>query len=522
MDSSNVACFQVHDHRKQGTGAKDVSPYPKNRALGELFPLERFEGENQRPSDFIDSSHGFTSKSEVSINSLPAEALMLIFEQVRSLQPCVTSDERTPTLCSWRDISKSPITLSHVCTDWRRLALGLPNLWTHIDLGPLHFRCPTQRARLDAFMTRSGQALIDIHMIEPPRNVIFVFDSEDADELLKFFALVAPRTWSINLVATRSLFWSKFFRSALGFCIENCQPGILTQMTIQVAEGRRPDFTDSSPQALFGQTRERVEALCLPITDLRLSSFHFPWGSGAYHELAVLHLSGSGVIPELQLVAILKSSPRLQVFKFRIKIENPHVGSDPIEPVRLEDLEVLVISSDEEWYLGCILRWITPGTKPLSLSIVNPFLRGSNFPSKSVVASFFARSNVTHLHATSFDGYLELMEVLRLSSTIRVLAVDSFHCNQLQNKDGSSSDLIIDALYVIRSSQFGHGIFNWHTIEAFIKKHQVQSLILWKYDFRYCGIGTGAETTIPDNLSTICPHVRVLANEDPNPVGECC
>ncbi|KAI5822780.1 hypothetical protein K523DRAFT_256385, partial [Schizophyllum commune Tattone D] len=61
-------------------------------------------------------------------NKLPHEVLELIFEFGRpkydSFLPCWPSD-RTLRDC---------LAITHVCADWRRVALGLPFLWANIDL----------------------------------------------------------------------------------------------------------------------------------------------------------------------------------------------------------------------------------------------------------------------------------------------------------------------------------------------------------------------------------------------------
>ncbi|KAF8600323.1 hypothetical protein BDV93DRAFT_525475, partial [Ceratobasidium sp. AG-I] len=65
------------------------------------------------------------------INTLPPEILSSIFVTVvdASIYACSTGDDSYGT-------SEYPTLISSVCTYWRRVALGTPYLWSHIDLMP--------------------------------------------------------------------------------------------------------------------------------------------------------------------------------------------------------------------------------------------------------------------------------------------------------------------------------------------------------------------------------------------------
>lgn len=461
----------------------------------------------------------------LSINSLPTEILAHIFYRVLGVQSCPLNGEEAHSPTKALKFMKCPVTLSHVCSGWRRLAIDLPSLWSHIDLVPGQFRGTDERLQnqLDTYMTRSCQTLLDLHIIETVSNG-GLFASREADPaIVEFLCTISLRLQSINLSVAFGPHPGYFFRSVLAACFAGCKSKTLTKIAIEVVSrhGRFDISRGIHFHTLTGQSEETTEAIFLHITEVRLGYFFPSWNSQLYHGLTVLHLVSSRLIaiPESQLVAILRSSPSLRVLKFGLEIENPYAGRDPVVPVSLENLEVVVVSSEHEWHLGALLRWIAPGTKPLSLSVVDPFIGGQKFRSRSELSSFFARSNVTRIHAKSFDSYSHLVEVLRLAPTIRVLAVD-FLSDCGLDEVSLSYDVTIHELYVIRSPYYG--AIYWHSIEGFIKKHNVQALTLWRHTFRYSSVGNDLEGSIPDNFYTICPCIRVIPNENPNPIEEWC
>ncbi|KAH7322252.1 hypothetical protein B0J17DRAFT_772812 [Rhizoctonia solani] len=238
--------------------------------------------------------------------------------------------------------------------------------------------------------------------------------------------------------------------------LTGCKPRTLTKIAIKVVKRHGwINVSNDNFQTLTGQPEKTTEAVCLHVTDVRLKRFFLPWHSILYHGLTVLHLINASLIsiPESQFVSMLRSSPGLCILKLGLEIDDLYAGSDPVVPVSLANLEVLVVSSDREWILGVILRWIAPGMKPLSLSILNPFIGGQTFPPKRELSNFFARSNVIRIHAKLFGSYSQLVEVLSLAPSIRALAVDFLSRNGLDG-DSLSYDTTIYALYIIRSPRY--------------------------------------------------------------------
>ncbi|KAJ1304141.1 hypothetical protein OPQ81_008541 [Rhizoctonia solani] len=269
--------------------------------------------------------------------------------------------------------------------------------------------------------------------------------------------------------------------------------------------------TEEWGSIIFGRIRKPsrtttewdIEDVLLQLTTLRLNSFHISWGSKAYHGLAELRLNDNFRLSRPEFMNILISSPQLRILEIGRLYERFLEASSPNTPIRLDNLEILALGKVTDNFLGSVLRLIVPGTRPLSLSIMNPYQNGSEFSSMEELQNFVARSNVTRLCANGFAGYSQLAEVLSLMPTVRTLGVDQFMCDAIDDESTLPLILQIDALYVLNSTR--SCAFTWSSIEEFTKKHDVRALTLWNYNFRHSGIGKAGEETVPDNLHTICP-----------------
>ncbi|KAG8699727.1 hypothetical protein FRC11_013520, partial [Ceratobasidium sp. 423] len=277
-----------------------------------------------------------------------------------------------------------------------------------------------------------------------------------------------------------------------------------------------------------GLPKAKLEALWGPIRILQLKQFYPMWTSKAYHGLLELHLTGGGPeasIPESRLVAILKSSPGLRLFKIDFEITRTTLGHSSIEPVPLIDLEQLSVKYHREPHCTRLWRLIAPGTKPLSLTILKHGFsktRGHkaqftpNF--RAVTETFLSSSNVTRLYACCFDNYGQIADVLSMVPSVRVLVLDGCECNQIPKESALPPDHTLDELYVIRSTNVQ--AITWPSIERIVEKHHVHKLTLWWYDHRYNGLGGDEKVVIPDNLYTVCPVVNIYTEADPNPIEE--
>lgn len=90
---------------------------------------------------------------EASINSLPVEVILSIFGL------------NLPAIASFRT-RVPPLALTHVCSLWRRIALGAPSLWTQVRLREFGSKHRNPSALLDLWLERSSNTLLDVQLLE--------------------------------------------------------------------------------------------------------------------------------------------------------------------------------------------------------------------------------------------------------------------------------------------------------------------------------------------------------------------
>jgi hypothetical protein len=69
------------------------------------------------------------------------------------------------------------VVLSHVCSEWRNIAINLPTLWTAFKFDT-HLRVSDPDTKLEAYLYRSGKQLLELY---------FSFSSSDEDPPYEFF-----------------------------------------------------------------------------------------------------------------------------------------------------------------------------------------------------------------------------------------------------------------------------------------------------------------------------------------------
>ncbi|KDN48324.1 hypothetical protein RSAG8_02916, partial [Rhizoctonia solani AG-8 WAC10335] len=402
------------------------------------------------------------SKAPPSINSLPAEretGIRIIpttprfqFVLIPHTEPCFLERDR------YSDYPNYPETLLHVCSRWRQIALTSPTLWSRIDIVLSNPAGQKVLERAKIFLERAGQSSLDLRIFDQPirsRRSFFSrsndeFSNEECDDsefeedgldnsedgsddpddsedrsddsdgssvsdysnppsksnVLDFVPSFPARVLirSIEVVISSARRCGSCYTPVLDRCFENRLPGTLTKLVLRVETeggGIRP-----------------------------------PWEINAFKGLTDLRLSGSGFdsIPESQFVNILRSSPRLQILQFSIKIQAPSPLNAPLEPIHLGDLGVLDMIENHRngAAFETITRWIALGQKPLRLFLWCPL--GSDS-----VKNFFRRANVTELHVRLHGNSTEsLRNLIDLSPRLRVLAVDGCG-DQFNPKSASNS-----------------------------------------------------------------------------------
>ncbi|KAL5631963.1 hypothetical protein ACGC1H_000104 [Rhizoctonia solani] len=286
--------------------------------------------------------------------------------------------------------------VTHVCFYWRWIAIGTPSLWTHIDLIPnqsLHRRF---LARAETYATRAARLPIELHIADD--NPL----AYDKTHLCQFLSLIYSRVKSLDIMMIHC--WRSFHSLVLNELFPHPAPEstVLTKLV-----GSFPTADDVLDEFIDWFDHTNVSFFRLTVLHLRGI---FPlWESMAYHNLVDLRLISPRDtrwtrISEPQLKSILSASPGLRIFYFALQTTDRKQDDEPTVPVCLDDLEVLSISTNrgnENTILrpGHVLRLITPGLKPLRLSIWHNFIHFDHVDNDNLspneLATFFQRSNIT-------------------------------------------------------------------------------------------------------------------------------
>ncbi|KAF8740247.1 F-box-like, partial [Rhizoctonia solani] len=351
-----------------------------------------------------------SSTAIVPIHRLPSNLLSRIFIKVTDSETCKLKLDSTDKL------PKVPIYLTHVCTQWRKIAIASPDLWTHMDLSPLILKKQPSLSRAQAFLSRSKESPLYLHVEYAAE------ENEDVSSLNHFISPLVPRIQKLKICI--NLTWlvseQRFSRSELScFLNEDTTAGRLTMLDLSVkgtsrvfciqAAGQKQD-EDSLNLTL---PEHRLDKLLLPVTALQLDRIYSPWTSKVYHGLLDLRIHTVYDIRESELVNVFIQSPRLRVLEIKSRINFAHA---PPAPIALHSLEVLITHNLSYLELGRFLQVLDTGSSPLFMSIDSP--RFDNQLNQNLV-DFFSRSNVTGLCTTEGYSFEVLLGLVNLSHTIK-------------------------------------------------------------------------------------------------------
>ncbi|KAH7333803.1 hypothetical protein B0J17DRAFT_770934 [Rhizoctonia solani] len=471
---------------------------------------------------------------KLSVNGLPTEILVLIFEFVLEMRMC-------PATPDFEDYSLSvpkqpiamflsePVIFSHVCLRWRRTALHAPQLWTHIDLQHELYRSgyPNATIRRDTFIKRADQRLLDVHVLhQPSATDPQGFDSMQTEEnSYQLIGMIAPRTQRLTIDTTSRLDDAEYPREILTAFLAKCIPGVLTALTFNLL-GTSPIYDAGAP---FTAEREplyipedKLESLFGPITALSLKRYYPKAGSKAYQGLVDLRLLGTIPIAESALVGILESNPRLRVLHISFEITDSLPDDYAITPIRLFDLEIVKLGACLRRQTGTLLRWLNPGTTPLRLSMFNPYPIEYPYPdfhTKGRVQEFLARSKVTKLGFHTLDSYFHLTELLKIAPDVQVLVVDGIRCGMTDEEYADNGPQHpLDSLCIVRSVVNPPDL---QTVQRLIKKHHVQKLTFSSRTVQSYSKRAKLEVqTMLNTLYTLCPIVEIIPEGESSPMKD--
>ncbi|KAH7325183.1 hypothetical protein B0J17DRAFT_682526 [Rhizoctonia solani] len=483
-----------------------------------------YEVDDRKKRYSLSQTCGFFDHSVIrSTRLLPPEILINVFYLLCNTQTPRCSSAAQLLDKASRPFFKQPIILSHVCSYWRHIAINLPLLWSHIDLFPDQYRDPILSARSETFAARSAHVPLDLHIIiHPVEPVLRFYAPPEADSdstIFPFLTAVAHRVWSLTVTSDSGRFDDDggFCGLVLAAIFTDCTPGALTAVSIVACIELYSDYAVNAHTLDSSWTEATIDDLWLPVTILQLSGYFVKWDSKAYHGLAELRLSDCGTPNSSILTSIFQSSPQLRVLELD-RFEGRIHEDSLLSPVPLDKLEVLMLAAIPDGHFASILRLITPGSKPITLSISNPHEYSTGFISRRELQKFVARSNISRLCVYASWSYTQISDVLSIMPSVHVLALNNF-CLVGDEEDALiTSTLPLDTIYILRS--MGTFSFTWDRIERLVKRYDVQKLIFWKHNFRYSGLGEPNQERMPGNLYTVCPVVKVIPDYEANPIED--
>ncbi|KDN46504.1 hypothetical protein RSAG8_04157, partial [Rhizoctonia solani AG-8 WAC10335] len=327
-----------------------------------------------------------TSSGLVPISSLPSEVLEWIFElayhtwlrsvDIENFEPIDGEDEDVPEDYTQYDMNVKlpspmfPEGLTHVCARWRQVALHSRRLWSRIDLPIFSHSYTRLLLRGKTFASRATPSGLDAHILMANNEVKSSHLSRRLDQ---FYVTVGSKIRALQLtngVKARTQFFDSYLACLLGASFAHLTPGTLDHLSlIDHYPPWHMFFKKPAPDS--GQLDEVLG----PIRSLWLKNCFFPWKSPAYCGLVDLRLLQSGKkrptsIESTQLRDILSACPKLRAFQCSIEIEGANTAAqsvpDPVYLPELEDLHLRRLNHAQQQY---ILPLISPGPKPLSLSI---------------------------------------------------------------------------------------------------------------------------------------------------------
>ncbi|CAE6475519.1 hypothetical protein ACGC1H_006266 [Rhizoctonia solani] len=437
LERYQKACSSLFNHSERPLRIL-LSQAHSDCVSNELSSISAFEASIQQTRATVAQARNLI-RSFVPANTLPEEIWGHIFSLVRDMQPCSLREKTRHDLKVAR--AWYPELLSHVCSRWRRMAISLPTLWTHIDLLPNHPHSTQLYSRGQTFTSRGKNLPLSLHVDEHHDSML-----DSYTDLGVFCTPLSARIESLEVVWPHS---ASYYRSlALRPCLAACKPGVLRELSLTDNFAIYKDIPIDEPAPVIDEPdsinwcldlpKEFIEKLMAPVEKLSLSGLYFHWASQAYAGLTELRLlprdrgDVSLTISSSELVQILASSPQLRALHFGIMIHDTEPPSQLV-PAQLNHLEILDLRFNTHRAYPKFFPLLSPNTKPLQLSLA--FLGTGSPLSSRRIKSFLQYSNITRLY---MDGgpllIIWLPDLLKLLPNLQTLVLTNFDINEDRSK----------------------------------------------------------------------------------------
>ncbi|KAG9101269.1 hypothetical protein FRC06_003231 [Ceratobasidium sp. 370] len=461
-------------------------------ALEELFAEVREEQSSVSPRSEKVGRAGVAlnrvynqSTAFVPIRSLPHDVLVYIFTLARDECRFSPGSNRWISRCQ---ITRTMLAVTHVCADWRRLAISAPRLWTHVDIidkGPYTRR---QGEWDKMWLERAGSAPLSVQVAF--RHSV---QSDYTEGALNWLAphLGSVRSLGFHADTHRTL------QAALAFWMSNGTPGAVQELILTGRSEPLLRYND----VIFMDDPSLGYAVCrsflAPIRILRLKHVSMSWFSVAYRDL--VHLELVFIPPKAcpTTLAMTDCSCPAQM--------EPGKYSRPgnIELNALERLDLVELSPDP---CSTLLPVINPGSGELSLRLEAPIDPTNAGP----VLSFLNRSNVTKLYIKAYYNWFSAVDCFATINDLRVLAIDF---NGITPGDCNA---ILKALLPEPSKRSTRRWPNLHTlwlIEGAVELDIIKNVVE-AYHLRTLTLSLGREPYGQDAWEQLEPLVHLITEEN--------
>ncbi|KAG8712932.1 hypothetical protein FRC11_013779, partial [Ceratobasidium sp. 423] len=502
LDSYMKICRDIRDLYVDGQPINTI-PHDLATGLAKQLPVIKSFKKKLRLAERVAGRSTNTSSSLVPIHILPYEVLIRIFELVLG-DDCVGSCKGQP--------QTNPI-LMNICSYWHHMIICSPFLWTHIDLpvqvgGSMTFRVAYAKIRAE----RAARMPLKVHIVDTLGRATIGHDKA-CRSLLPFITSVAPRVRSFTLKSRLTPCCTRPYGPVLTELFRNCSPGVLTTLVMDV-DSSFPVYLaiNSEPKShnvvlSVDVSNERLEESYRGITVLRLSQLYPRWTSSAYHGLVELRLRGDTMtwVTESQLVGALKQSPGLRIFECAARLEDILKGGDRVEPVSLNNLEVVNLGLNTASGVEAIVRWLAPGPKPLQLLISWPDFSGP------CLVAFLARSNITRVYSQPYQSRCAMHFVHHLPN-LHTMALAEMGWNGTDYSQPGYSvqrSSALDTLYLIGCNFKPTGPKDLYEL---VSLESLRCVVLY-------GCSFGSSEEFISGLSTINPRVmfQIVSDDESNP-----